>query len=271
MFFKTFVCFFCGSGRRVRAEGPGTFVRFRVRRRYGTLRYLCQPREGMPMGSICRLAAIACLVLAGLPAGAQERLDRTVDNKSTRPAWVTLRYPDLGPDASSSRCVGPGASARFVAEPGRRAVVSAESRPAAHCGGVTSCKASTEWPGEQVAISFVSDGKTCTLGVAPKSLGMRPGLNWGQLFVENESKTHALFVRVSPPPSAKAREDEFACIRPGYSARFLVPPGEEENWKRGRYHRFIEAEWIVPGDRTVAMHATDDRPRNAKCQLELVR
>lgn len=245
------------------------------------------------MGSICRVAAIACLVLAGSPAGAQERLDRTVDNKSAHPAWITLHYPDLGPDASSSRCVGPGESARFVAEPGTRAVVSAESRRAAHCGGKTSCKASAEWPGEQAVMSFASDGKTCTLGAARKLLGTRaPTHNWGQLFVANESKTHALFVRVSPPPTARAREDETACIRPGYSARFLVPPGEEENWKRGRYHRFIEAElrplgsnctlrtvcrsaleaeWIVPGERSVAMRAADEGPRKTTCRLELVR
>jgi hypothetical protein len=253
------------------------------------------------MARICRIAAMVCALLAAPAAWAQraptqeppaqERVDRTVDNRSAQPAWVTLRYPDLGPDASWSKCVAPGGSARFVAEPGTRAVVSAETRRAAHCAGPGSCKASAEWAGEQASMSFSSDGKSCALGAGRKLLGARPGPNWGQLFVANESR-HALFVRVSPPQGARQREDEFACIRPGYSARFLVPPGEEENWKRGRYNRFVEAElrplgsnctlktvcrsaleteWYVPGERKLVMRATEEGSRNVRCQLEQVR
>jgi hypothetical protein len=258
-------------------------------------------RSGIRMARTFRIATMVCVLLAAEASWAQhgpaqesspqERADRIVENRSAHPAWITVRHPDLGPDASSSRCVAPGAAARFVDEPAMRTVLSAESRSGEHCRGATSCGASIEWPANQAVMSFSSSGKGCTLG-ARKLLGMRPTDKWGQLFVANESRTHALFVRVSPPPMARASEDEFACIRPGYSARFLVPPGEEENWKRGRYNRFIEGdlrplgsnctlrtvcrsslevEWIAPGDRKVQMRASDQGPRKIGCQLEMVR
>jgi hypothetical protein len=251
------------------------------------------------MGHIGRILTIAFLLLTATSAAARQGLAPdaratvqsldilTVENRSGEPALITMRHPDLGSDSSRRKCVAPGASAHFLAEARSRAVVSAETRSGAHCTGRVSCAASTAWPAGTATVSFSSDGRACAIGTGRKMLAARSMFNWARLRVENTSTTEALAVTVSPQNG----DGESACLRPASSAEFLVPPGEQENGKRGRYNRYVEAalmpvgslcrtkilcrtalevEWMVPGDRAIAVRAWGEG-RGLRCELQIVR